>query len=154
MNDYIWNLNSDDYLAHFGVKGMQWGRRRYQYQDGTYTPLGKQRRMKGSRHRESRAEWSDDHKNAHTRRNINSMSTKELQALNQRLQAEQQYKQLTSSKKKTDDKNSVGNIVLNRILIPAVTGMAVSRIQKYGGKYLDKAIEPWIDKLDEKLGVE
>lgn len=30
-------------LYHYGVKGMQWGVRRYQYADGTYTPAGKKR---------------------------------------------------------------------------------------------------------------
>jgi hypothetical protein len=33
--------NKEDYLEHFGVKGMKWGVRRYQYADGTYTPSGK-----------------------------------------------------------------------------------------------------------------
>lgn len=83
---------------------------------------------------------------------MSEMTTKELQARNQRLQAEKQYRELTS--KSSKNKNDIGNIVLNRILIPAITGMAISRIQKYGGKYLDKAIEPWIAELDKKLGVD
>ena len=32
------------HLAHFGSKGMRWGIRRYQNEDGTYTELGKERR--------------------------------------------------------------------------------------------------------------
>lgn len=31
-------------LCHFGTKGMRWGRRRYQYENGIYTPLGESRR--------------------------------------------------------------------------------------------------------------
>lgn len=32
-----------DFLAHFGTKGMKWGQRRYQNEDGSLTPLGQQR---------------------------------------------------------------------------------------------------------------
>lgn len=31
------------YVKHSGIKGMKWGLRRFQYEDGTLTPLGKQR---------------------------------------------------------------------------------------------------------------
>lgn len=34
---------SNDHLAHYGVKGMKWGVRRYQNADGTLTSLGKKR---------------------------------------------------------------------------------------------------------------
>lgn len=30
-----------DFLAHYGVQGQKWGVRRYQYQDGSYTPEGR-----------------------------------------------------------------------------------------------------------------
>lgn len=30
-----------DFLAHYGVQGQKWGERRYQYQDGSYTPEGR-----------------------------------------------------------------------------------------------------------------
>ena len=32
-----------DYLMHYGVKGMRWGRRRYQNEDGSLTLDGKKR---------------------------------------------------------------------------------------------------------------
>ncbi len=33
----------DNYLQHFGIKGMRWGVRRYQNEDRTLTPEGKKR---------------------------------------------------------------------------------------------------------------
>lgn len=32
-----------NYLVHYGIEGQKWGERRYQYEDGSYTPEGKRR---------------------------------------------------------------------------------------------------------------
>lgn len=40
-----------DELYHYGVKGQKWGRRQYQYENGTWTEEGKRRRRKGPRER-------------------------------------------------------------------------------------------------------
>lgn len=37
------NQHTENYLAHFGIKGMKWGVRRYQKKDGSLTPAGKKR---------------------------------------------------------------------------------------------------------------
>ena len=34
----------DSYLAHYGIKGMKWGVRRYQNEDGSLTEAGKKRK--------------------------------------------------------------------------------------------------------------
>lgn len=38
----------NDSLMHYGTKGMRWGERQYQYEDGRYTPAGKERYKKDS----------------------------------------------------------------------------------------------------------
>ena len=35
------------YLAHHGIKGQKWGERRFQNEDGSLTPAGQQRYLKG-----------------------------------------------------------------------------------------------------------
>lgn len=41
MTNYI--IHREDYLEHWGIRGMHWGIRRYQNADGTLTEAGKQR---------------------------------------------------------------------------------------------------------------
>lgn len=44
MGKYIVTINKS--LSHAGIKGMKWGRRRYQNEDGSLTELGKKRYSK------------------------------------------------------------------------------------------------------------
>lgn len=74
------------YLAHYGIRGMKWGRRRYQNKDGSLTPAG-------------RARYSDDSNEAYNlkRKGVDKLSNAELKKLNQRMDLEQKYRQLNPS---------------------------------------------------------
>lgn len=45
MSDFYWSMdeNGNPYLSHHGIKGQQWGNRRFQNEDGSLTEAGKHR---------------------------------------------------------------------------------------------------------------
>jgi len=76
MNDYLKTKE----LYHSGIKGMRWGVRRFQNEDGTLTEAGKARYNKDG-----------------SPKNPEKMSDEDLASANRRLGAESQYRQLTGT---------------------------------------------------------
>lgn len=112
-------------LYHAGIKGMKWGRRRYQNPDGTLTPEGKKRY--GNVH--------EDYAKAHSNKSVKEMSDAELRSRNNRLQMERQYADLT--KKKGIGKKAITAFVSTAATISAVAGAAAT-YKKFGTAALDK----------------
>lgn len=81
-------VNKDE-LYHWGIKGMKWGVRRYQNEDGTLTAAGKKRRKN----------YSDETK---------SMSTDELRRKVNRMNNEHRYIDLTKSSSSPISKTADG----------------------------------------------
>lgn len=110
-------MNSTE-LKHYGILGMKWGRRKGK--SVVSSPGGKHH----------------DYLEAHTKESYKSMSTKKLKQINERLQAEKTYKELTSKQKKkgkswiTNTLKNVGSQqlgnALNKYVIPAVFSFVAS----------------------------
>lgn len=77
------NETPEDFLAHYGVKGMKWGVRKDRVKKSRKT-----KRTESSEHTESRRI---------KRKKLSEMTNDEIGTLNRRLQLEQQYNQLNPS---------------------------------------------------------
>lgn len=95
-------------LAHFRTRGSKNGVRRFQNEDGTWTPLGLKERKEREGWGESRAERRAEKKEARAARaeerrekrrqnNVKTMTNAELQKRIERLKLEKEYKQMTRS---------------------------------------------------------
>lgn len=117
-------------LSHWGIKGMKWGRRRYQNSDGSLTPAGKKRYD----------DSHEDYRRAHDKKKVSQMSDRELRERNNRLQMEKQYADLT--RKKGTGKKVINTFVSTAGTITAVMG-AYATYKTLANKGLDQ-IGDWI----------
>lgn len=102
---------TDDFLAHYGVLGMHWGRHLPGRSEKSHNP-----RPQKYVH--------PDHLKARElrKKGISGMSTQELREVTSRLQAEQSYKNLTPSKVKR------GNNAVKGIIAAAGTATALAAL--------------------------
>lgn len=132
----------ENVLAHYGIRGMKWGVRRYQNKDGSLTAAGKKR-------------YSGDGGNAGTtksttssssgRKKVSEMTDDELNRAVRRLQLEQQYRQLNPEKISAGQK--FVNKVAKDVIIPAATTVARNAVQKVMQDAVSKALKTDI-KID------
>lgn len=107
-------------LYHWGIKGMKWGVRRYQNSDGSLTSKGKKR-------------YSEDAYRAKKikKKRLSQMSNAELKELNNRMQLEQNYKNLKKQKM------SIGRKFVQDVAYETAKNTA----SEYAKKYTKKGIE-------------
>ena len=124
----------DTYIYHHGIKGQKWGIRRYQNKDGSLTPSGKKR-------------YSSDYVEAHSGKSYKEMSNEELRRVNNRLNMEQQYKQLT--KQKSNAQKAIDIVLKGSKTIASLMG-AYAVYKKFGNTVVNSIGDMVIDELKKK----
>lgn len=110
---------NNDYLVHYGVKGMRWGVRRYQYKDGSLTPQGYKHYGYG--------------KDGRTSRSSSGTASKASTKLRPRISPAECAKQFQNalSKKFDDNIKKAKSTITGRMYVDEVlkAGTSFSRIQ-------------------------
>jgi hypothetical protein len=119
-------LSNEEFLQHFGVLGMHWGVHR----------SSKGNASSGSK-KTKEDSYSEDYKKKVSlkKKKPSQMTNAELKTLNERLQLEKQYKDLTRSET-TAGKKFVADILSN-----AAKQTASTYVAKYMGKGVEKIIK-------------
>ena len=124
--------NGQDTLAHFRTKGSKNGVRRYQNEDGTWTPLGlKERKAREgwgdgrqerkaarqaarSERKAARAERIRAYKEERRKNNPKTMTDEELRAKIERAKLEQEYREISKSPARVAGEKLVGAYLRNK----------------------------------------
>ncbi len=141
-----------DYLQHWGIKGMQWGKRRYQNADGSLTPAGKKRYADDATPKKGKRESSSDHittKNIRKKK-VREMTNQELKTANERLNLERNYAQNTARKKYI--KTAVTGVIATAATITALE-KAMPVFKKYGKMALDKIGDRLLKNVDFNISI-
>lgn len=116
----MWEYNNTEELYHYGILGMKWGHRKARYPKS-----------------EDRIRYEELKK-----KSVSQLSTKELNELNNRMQAENNYK-----------RNKKDRSVFNKaVKIAVATGLTVEGLYKTYGmlKRVSKDSKPIVDKIKQK----
>lgn len=130
----------DEFLEHFGVRGMRWGVRKKAGSVDTSV----ESTTKG-RSRSEDASSAAKALNRSKKQGVGSLSNQELKALNERMNLESQYKQL-NSKQKNGARKFAEDIALQ------LTKELTKEVAKGGAKTVGKAFVDTI-KMDIPLDV-
>lgn len=145
----------NDTIYHFGIKGMKWGRRRFQNKDGSLTPAGKKRYGDGLSDSDSSTAKPPTMTikrpgSSSSKKKVSEMTDDELRSRINRLNMEKQYAQLTkelsgestSTPKQDKGKSFVRELssrAVSNVLIPAGEEIGRQLVRSYLAKNGNKA---------------
>ena len=117
----------DDFIEHFGVKGMKWGRRKAESSSSSTSSSSPKSRMSED------ARTASNAKNKMAKSGIDALSNKELQGLVNRMNLEQQYSRLTDQPAKVNaGKKFTQDLIANT---------AKNAVQEVAKNYAKKGVE-------------
>ena len=118
MKGTFWTANAET-LKHYGVLGMRWGKR------------------KGRKTVSSISKSSPEHqtKEKLKKKKLHEMTNAELKTLNERLQLEKSYKELTAKKK------SAGRKFVEDLLMSQGKQLLTSYMTKHGANLAEKILK-------------
>ena len=147
-------------ICHDGVKGQKHGKRRYQYPDGTRTPLGKLRERELRRKRDgeeqknnSTIQPSDDYKQSKEDKSKapKGLSNAELKRLNERMKLEKSYRELTAAEKKKGESFAKGILkdIAKQSLTEAGKNLATDVLTTLVADPISKALKEYTKNKDK-----
>lgn len=130
-------------LYHFGVKGMQWGVRRYQNKDGTLTKAGRKKMAKLDKEYSKLTGQKRDTESMNTRspltkkKKLSEMTDDEIREQINRITLEKQYTNLLKNPDSVE-KQSKGNAFIKKIrsevIMPAAMELGRQGLRSAGVK--------------------
>ena len=143
----------DLYMYHAGVKGMKWGRRRYQNPDGSLTALGRIHYGVGNAGKKvaggikkAVTKKAEQHRTKKLmKKPIRKLTADELKERTERTRKEEELH--AASKRARDAEaatrsflKSFGSTMLNKAVIPALADAGKKSLEKFFGEGFDKAL--------------
>lgn len=133
-----------DLLCHFGIKGMKWGVRRFQNNNGSLTAAGKKRYQKGE---QSSDEKTSPSSSSSRSKSISELSDAELRTRINRLNLEKQYKQLISEGADNNTKQvKEGKSFTNEIKDRAVRNVFLPAAEEIGRQIVRSKLADFSNK--------